>query len=519
MGAELGASPPAGPHPRTRASPLHSRRCCRGRCCSLPRRRSSRCQTTIPVVTRVGPPGAPGDPWKSPGCTTGAEPMRNNCPCRWPHLLYIVCLLCYCHTAQQGLLGQLHNEGRWTMVCRTLHMQAFPSSVACSTSLQNCHGNKKGAVAKCRLQESMAAGSPSKTAASTPPIAAAHVPHTAASPASSPSPTRTAGGAVGAAARSPGPPVSSAAARPAGCRSPAASDGGRSRSRERSLSPEPGALVRNPAHPLHAYSPWSAGLEAYATQLQGSSPQLPGSSHRSHAATPSPGRGSASAARPACRSLRKQFEVSACQTNASHQTPPGTNSPATQQEVETERRSSTVPQPVQAVATPTAATLDGSAARSAPAPRVSAAAAKRAFVGSAGMVLTYSLRACSHAVRGLQSQIWRPVTGATPAFSDKQQLIEGFEGVRTGVLRACEAGWMFQGRIRQGLACLWEACAAEPLLEKGRDRSNPSPAQISESVTLKVTRCQTSPVSDELWHIMSNICPVFEHLFHRLHRP
>lgn len=344
----------------------------------------------------------------------------------------------------------------------------------------------------------MTALSPPKAAASSPPIAAALDPQPAASqaqsarspspriahaeaasalggaasasrPASGHSPTQAPGAGAFGAAGSPEPCVGGAAARLAGGRSPAASGGGRGRGRERSLSPEPGALVRNPAHPLHSYSPWSAGLEAYATQPPGSC---------SRAAAPSPGPGSAPAARPACRSLRKQFEVAASPSITSHQTPPGTESPPTQQQqqVDIERASSTAPHTAAAV---DAATLDLSAT----APTV---AAKSAFLGTAGMVLTYGLRA----VRGLQNRIWWPKISAMPASRKKQQSGQqtesGLERVSAAVGRICEAGWVFQGRISRGLACVREACCAESLLEKSGDRSIPSPAQISDAVTHKV---------------------------------
>ncbi|CAL8462623.1 g2156 [Coccomyxa elongata] len=362
-----------------------------------------------------------------------------------------------------------------------------------------------------RQQESLAASPPPKAAASNPPIAAAHVPQTAASPAhaarsrspspttahaeaasalsaaasavrpvSGHSPTQTPGaGAFGAA----GSPVGGSAAPSTGGRSPEASGGGRGRGRERSLSPEPGALVRNPAHPLHSYSPWSAGLEAYATQLQGSCPRRPPSSC-SRAAMPSPGPGTAPAPRPACRSLRKQFEVAASPSITSHQTPPGIESPPAQQQqqVDTERASSAAPHTAAAL---DAATPDRSAAG--PGPTVTA---KSAFLGSAGMMLTHGLRA----VRGLQNQIWWPKLGATPASPNRQQSGQqtesGLEGVRAAVGRICEAGWVFQGHISWGMACVREACCAEPLLEKSGDRSIPSPSQISDAVTHKVVRKQ-----------------------------
>lgn len=137
--------------------------------------------------------------------------------------------------------------------------------------------------------------------------------------------------------------------------------------------------------------------------------QLPSSFSRG--ATQSPGPGSAPAARPACRSLRKQFKVAASPSITSYQTPPETESPPMrQQQPQVDDRALSAAHHAQhTAATLTTAALDQVAAGPAPAHPGSTIAAECTFLGSAGMVLTHGLHARLLAVRGLQSRIWWPV--------------------------------------------------------------------------------------------------------------
>ncbi len=369
--------------------------------------------------------------------------------------------------------------------------------------LQSCHGMS---FQKCpwrrRQQESFATGSPPlpRAAAETSPAPLHNqgspqvMPSPARSPVQSLSPAQSIGSAAGSA---------QSAARG---RSPAASGGGRERSRERSLSPEPGNFVRNPGHPLiAARSPWSAGLEAYATQLSDSCPrQPPGSCRPAPRSAPrprTPAAGSASEPRPACRSLREQFEAS--YAPAANYNLPASDSHCPPHPVQLEAENpAQVPELASAGGTDAAgaATPVRPAAAAQPASPGAAAAAARALLGSAGKALRRSLsdglRGCGglSTVAGLGSLAGQR-SGAAAAAPHSQEgtpaklAQRATEGASAIVAVAAAAGLALQQCVR-GRLVAWRGARTRKLAaaEDSTDSSFPSAAQIADAVTDKVMR-------------------------------
>ena len=368
--------------------------------------------------------------------------------------------------------------------------------------LQSCHGMS---FQKCpwlrRQQESFATGSPPlpRAAAEASPASLHNrgfpqIPSPARSPVQSLSPAQSIGSAAGSAQSA------------AWGRSPAASGGGRERSRERSLSPEPGNFVRNPGHPLNAArSPWSAGLEAYATQLSDSCPrQPPGSCRPAPRSAPrprTPAVGSASEPRPACRSLREQFEAS--YAPAANSNLPASDSQCPPHPVQLEAENpAQVPELVSAGGTDAAgaATPVRPAATAQPASPGAAAAAARALLGSAGKALRRSLsdglRGCGglSAVAGLGSLAGQG-SGAAAAAPHSQEgtpaklAQRATEGASAVVAMAAAAGLALQQCVR-GRLVAWRGMRTRKLAaaEDSTDSSFPSAAQIADAVTEKVKR-------------------------------
>lgn len=280
----------------------------------------------------------------------------------------------------------------------------------------------------------------------------------------------------------------------------------RERSRERSLSPEPGKFIGNPAHPLHARSPWSAGLEAYATQLSDSCPRQPtGSCHsapRSAASRPrTPAAAlkaeSATGSRSACRSLRQQFEAASppaatSPTPSNRQVPPSSK----QQEavLATDLGAAETADAEEAATPLRPATKTAADARSA-----SAAGAARALLGSAGKALSHSLTGAQRGCGGnpdvsglchLAGRSSEAAAAQTPKGSPAKYVERVSEGARACLAVAAAAGLGIQVQLRRKLVAWREARAAadKAAAEVSDDRSFPSAAQIADAVTDKVIR-------------------------------